>query len=60
MKKFAREKLAQHDGKNGNPTYVAYKGKVYGVSRAYFGNCLSSRAHLNSAKYGEILEVLKE
>jgi predicted heme/steroid binding protein len=38
MKKFTREKLAQHNGKNENPTYVAYKGKVYGVSRASIQN----------------------
>lgn len=35
MKKFTREELAQYDGKNGNPAYVAYKGKVYDVSVSF-------------------------
>ena len=35
MKKFTWEELAQYDGKNGNPVYVAYKGKVYDVSASF-------------------------
>jgi len=27
--------LAQYDGKNGNPAYVVYKGKVYDVSASF-------------------------
>ncbi len=33
-KKFTLEELAKNDGKNGNPAYIAYKGKVYDVTEA--------------------------
>jgi predicted heme/steroid binding protein len=32
MKEFTTEELAQHNGQNGQPAYVAYDGKVYDVS----------------------------
>ena len=35
MKRFSREELARHDGKNGRPAYIAYKGKVYDVSVSF-------------------------
>lgn len=35
MKKFTKKELARHNGKNGNPAYVAYKGKVYDVSASF-------------------------
>jgi len=35
MKVFTEEELAQYDGKNGNPVYVAYNGKVYDVSASF-------------------------
>jgi predicted heme/steroid binding protein len=35
MKKFSKEDLAAHDGKNGTPAYVAYNGKVYDVSSSF-------------------------
>ena len=35
MKKFTWEELAQYNGKNGNPAYVAYKGRVYDVSASF-------------------------
>jgi len=28
MKEFTKEELALYNGKNGNPAYVAYRGKV--------------------------------
>ncbi|MGD0645888.1 MAG: cytochrome b5 domain-containing protein [Candidatus Bathyarchaeia archaeon] len=31
-RKFTLDELRQFDGKNGRPTYVGYKGKVYDVS----------------------------
>ena len=34
MKQFTVETLAQFDGKNGQPAYVAYEGKVYDVSES--------------------------
>jgi len=30
--KFTLDELRQFDGKNGRPTYVGYKGKVYDVT----------------------------
>lgn len=35
MRKFGREELAEYDGKNGAPAYVAYEGKVYDVSESF-------------------------
>jgi len=35
MKEFTREELALYNGKNGKPTYVAYKGKVYDLSASF-------------------------
>ena len=35
-RKFTLQDLAKFDGKNGNPAYVAYKGKVYDVSDSPF------------------------
>jgi predicted heme/steroid binding protein len=35
MKVFTKEEVAQYDGKNGNPAYVGYKGKVYDVSSSF-------------------------
>jgi predicted heme/steroid binding protein len=35
MKKLTEEELARYNGKNGNPIYVAYKGKVYDVSNSF-------------------------
>jgi predicted heme/steroid binding protein len=32
LQSFTEEELAKFDGTGGNPTYVAYKGKVYDVS----------------------------
>lgn len=35
MKEYSKEELARYNGKNGNPAYVAYKGKVYDVSASF-------------------------
>ncbi len=32
MEKFTKEQLAKFNGQNGEPTYIAYKGKVYDVT----------------------------
>jgi predicted heme/steroid binding protein len=32
---FTLSELALYNGKNGAPAYVAYKGKVYDVSKSY-------------------------
>ena len=34
-KKFTIRELSQFNGKNGNPAYVGYKGKVYDVTESY-------------------------
>lgn len=35
MKRFTEEELVQYKGKNGNPAFVAYEGKVYDVSDSF-------------------------
>jgi predicted heme/steroid binding protein len=35
MRRFTREELANYDGKDGAPAYVAFEGKVYDVSRSF-------------------------
>lgn len=35
MKEFTLDELAQADGKDGRPAYVAYQGTVYDVSESY-------------------------
>lgn len=35
LKKFTLEELAEYDGKEGRPAYIAYKGKVYDVSESW-------------------------
>ncbi len=32
MSEFTADELARYDGKNGQPAYVAYEGKVYDIS----------------------------
>ncbi|UCE34606.1 MAG: cytochrome B5 [Deltaproteobacteria bacterium] len=32
MREFSKKTLARYDGKTGTPAYIAYAGKVYGVS----------------------------
>jgi predicted heme/steroid binding protein len=34
LKEFTREELAKYNGKEGQPVYVAYDGKVYDVSES--------------------------
>jgi len=35
MKEFTEKELARYNGKDGNPSYIAYKGKVYDVSDSF-------------------------
>jgi predicted heme/steroid binding protein len=35
-RKISQDELAQNNGQNGKPAYVAYKGKVYDVSESAF------------------------
>ena len=34
MKSFSKEELAQYNGQNGEPVYIAHKGNVYDVSES--------------------------
>lgn len=34
MKSFSNEELAKNNGKNGAPAFIAYKGKVYDVTKS--------------------------
>jgi predicted heme/steroid binding protein len=36
LKKITKQELEQNNGKNGKPSYLAYKGKVYDVSESSF------------------------
>lgn len=35
MRVFTKEEVAQCNGKDGNPAYIVYKGKVYDVSASF-------------------------
>ncbi|MGB9597204.1 MAG: cytochrome b5 domain-containing protein [Candidatus Poribacteria bacterium] len=34
LKKFTLKELAEYNGRNGKPAYIAYKGKVYDVTES--------------------------
>jgi predicted heme/steroid binding protein len=51
-KKITLQELAKFNGKDGNPAYVAYKGKVYDVSESPFW---LSGDHLGSHQAGRDL-----
>ncbi len=36
QKKVTRQELEANDGKNGNPAWIVYQGKVYDVSESSF------------------------
>jgi predicted heme/steroid binding protein len=35
MQRFTKKELAQYNGKDGAPAFIAYEGKVYDVSRSF-------------------------
>jgi predicted heme/steroid binding protein len=35
MKRYTRAELAQADGKEGRPAWIAFRGKVYDVSQSF-------------------------
>jgi len=35
MRKFTKKELAQYDGKDGAPAFIAYNGEVYDVSNSF-------------------------
>ncbi len=36
MQQFTIQDLGRYTGKNGNPAYIAYQGKVYDVSNSWY------------------------
>jgi len=52
MKEFEAEELARFNGEDGNPTYVAYDGKVYDVSESKLWR---KGQHMNRHRSGEDL-----
>ena len=70
FRKFTLEELRQHNGQDGKPAYIAFKGKVYDVSLSSFwmgGDHLGAHQsgmdlteEINLAPHGEeTLERLK-
>lgn len=35
MKFYTLDMLKKYNGKNGNPSYIAFKGKIYDVSKSF-------------------------
>jgi predicted heme/steroid binding protein len=35
VRRFTKKELAQYNGKDGAPAFIAYEGKVYDVSRSF-------------------------
>ncbi len=35
-RKFTKDELSRFNGRDGNPAYIAYKGKVYDVTQSSF------------------------
>lgn len=35
IRRFSKEELAQYNGRKNKPVFIAYKGKVYDVSRSF-------------------------
>jgi len=35
MRRLTKKELAQYNGKDGTPAFIAYEGKVYDVSRSF-------------------------
>jgi predicted heme/steroid binding protein len=35
MRRFTKKDLAQYNGKDGTPAFIAYEGKVYDVSHSF-------------------------
>jgi len=58
MKMFTEEDLAKHNGKNGRPAYVSYKGKVYDVSASFLWKDGKHQVLHNAG--ADLTEALKE
>jgi len=58
MKTFTEEELAKHNGKNGSPAYVSYKGKVYDVSASFLWK--DGKHQVLHSAGADLTEALKE
>ncbi len=58
MKQFTEAELAQYDGKNENPAYIAYKGKVYDVSTSFLWQDGMHQVYHGAGK--DLTEALEE
>jgi predicted heme/steroid binding protein len=58
MKVFTAKDLAQYNGKNGRPTYVSYKGKVYDVSASFLWK--DGKHQVLHSAAADLTEALKE
>lgn len=57
MKEFTEKELTKYNGKNGNPAYIAYKGKVYDVSGSFlWGNGTHQVLHSAGADLTDAIE----
>jgi len=54
MKEFSREELAQFNGENGKPVYVAHAGKVYDVSAS---KMWKTGSHMKRHRSGQDLTI---
>lgn len=57
VKKFTSSELAQFNGKNGNPAYVGYKGKVYDVTESYQWGDGEHLGHMAGSDLTDQMEV---
>jgi len=58
MKMFTEKDLAKHNGKNGSPAYLSYKGKVYDVSTSFLWKDGKHQVLHNAG--ADLTEALKE
>jgi len=58
MKVFTAKDLAQYNGKNGKPAYVAYKGKVHDVTNSFLWKDGKHQVLHNAG--ADLTEALKE
>lgn len=57
MRTFTTEELADYDGTGGNPTYVAYNGKVYDISA---GPNWTAGAHYEHSSGEDLTDAMED
>jgi len=53
MRKITKEELRGYNGRNGNPAYIAYQGKVYDVSNLFLDG-----EHMGCIAGNDLTEIL--